>query len=122
MPENSGVLQSNLRPPQKGVVVEHLDPELEEWSTLEYTAIADECQRAGILFFLTSIPTNLKLPDQLQKHKAIRVNKENAEDLFAATKDRVCLLDPSADEELRSEDGDKFDIFLFGGILGTLNP
>lgn len=31
---------------------------------------------------------------------------------------RVCLLDPQAKEELRPEDGEVFDVFLFGGILG----
>lgn len=35
-------------------------------------------------------------------------------------KSRVCLLDPSATKELSPEDGETFDVFLFGGILGTL--
>lgn len=105
----------------KAIVVEHLDPELEEWSTLEYTAIADECNEAGLMFFVSSIPGDFRLPDQLKKHPAIRMENRDAEDIFANAKDRICLLDPSADERLSPQDGDKFDIFLFGGILGRLN-
>ncbi|GLB39602.1 putative predicted SAM-dependent RNA methyltransferase [Lyophyllum shimeji] len=37
--------------------------------------------------------------------------------------DRVCLLDPKAREGLSPEDGDgRFDMFLFGGILGDDPP
>jgi ribosome biogenesis SPOUT family RNA methylase Rps3 len=34
-------------------------------------------------------------------------------------KEKVCLLDPAAKEELSPKDAEKFDVFLFGGILGT---
>ena len=121
MIEKSGIATPESKLSQKAVVVEHLDPELEEWSTLEYASIADECREAGVLFYLCSIPTNFKLPDQLKEHAAVRVESGNAEDIFAAVKDNVCLLDPSASKELSPEDGDKFNIYLFGGILGTLS-
>ena len=32
--------------------------------------------------------------------------------------ERVCLLDPRAEKEIEPEDGEVFDMFLFGGILG----
>ncbi|KAJ7291451.1 SAM-dependent RNA methyltransferase [Mycena rebaudengoi] len=32
--------------------------------------------------------------------------------------DKVCLLDPKAEHALSPEDGDRFEWFLFGGILG----
>lgn len=41
------------------------------------------------------------------------------EELYADCKDRVCLLDPSAAQDLSPEDGERFDVFLFGGILGA---
>jgi ribosome biogenesis SPOUT family RNA methylase Rps3 len=41
------------------------------------------------------------------------------EELYASDKSRVCLLDPAAASDLSPEDGDKFDAFLFGGILGA---
>lgn len=36
--------------------------------------------------------------------------------------ERVCLLDPRAEKVLAPEDGDKFDYFLYGGILGDDPP
>jgi len=35
---------------------------------------------------------------------------------------RVCLLDPRAEKVLAPEDGDNFDVFLYGGILGDDPP
>jgi len=35
---------------------------------------------------------------------------------------RVCLLDPKAPAQLSPEDGEKFDWFLYGGILGDDPP
>ncbi|KAK4702287.1 hypothetical protein P7C70_g3934, partial [Phenoliferia sp. Uapishka_3] len=35
---------------------------------------------------------------------------------------RVCLLDPRAEKEIAPEDGEEFDWFLFGGILGDDPP
>ena len=121
MAEGLGTTNTVTNASPKAIVVEHLDPELEEWSTLEYAAIADECNKAGVLFFVSSIPKDFRLPDQLKKHPAVRVESKNAEDIFAEAKNNICLLDPSADEKLRPQDGDKFNIFLFGGILGRLD-
>jgi hypothetical protein len=36
--------------------------------------------------------------------------------------ERVCLLDPRAEKEIEPEDGEVFDMFLFGGILGVSSP
>jgi len=41
---------------------------------------------------------------------------------LGSTSARVCLLDPRAPKELAPEDGETFDIFLYGGILGKANP
>ena len=38
---------------------------------------------------------------------------------LGSTSARVCLLDPRAPKELAPEDEETFDIFLYGGILGT---
>lgn len=35
---------------------------------------------------------------------------------------RVCLLDPKAERVIAPEDADKFDVFLYGGILGDDPP
>ncbi|PNS19517.1 Protein arginine N-methyltransferase SFM1 [Sphaceloma murrayae] len=107
---------------KKSFVVEHLDPELEEWSSLEYTAIARESETAGCLFYLSSVSPKLKVPSSLQNSEATRVEQRSVEEIFASAKDRVCLLDPAAKTELSPADGKDFDTFLFGGILGDDPP
>ena len=102
----------------KTFVVEHLDPELEQWSSLEYSCIAQECHDTGSQFLLSSVPTSLKLPENLQGAKGLNVETRGIEEIYADRKNRVCLLDPAAAKDLSPEDGDNFDIFLFGGILG----
>ncbi|KAF2745606.1 DUF431-domain-containing protein [Sporormia fimetaria CBS 119925] len=109
-------------PSGKTYVVEHLDPELEEWSALEYANIAAECHASGAQFLLSSVPESLQLPEKLQKAKGLSVERRGVEEIFAAQKDRVCLLDPAASQELSPADGDAFDVFLFGGILGDDPP
>jgi ribosome biogenesis SPOUT family RNA methylase Rps3 len=102
----------------KTFVVEHLDPELEAWSSLEYSTIAKESHASGAQFLLSSVPTLLKLPENLKHAQGLNVETRGIEEIYADRKDRVCLLDPAASKDLSPEDGDAFDIFLFGGILG----
>ena len=102
----------------KTYIVEHLDDELGPWSELEYITIAKESHAAGSKFCLSSIPTTLSLPEALKSVPGFTADGQSVEVLYASDKSRVCLLDPSATKELSPEDGDKFDVFLFGGILG----
>ncbi|KAF2184468.1 DUF431-domain-containing protein [Zopfia rhizophila CBS 207.26] len=114
---------ANIRQsPGKTFVVEHLDPELEEWSSLEYFTIASESHDAGARFLLSSVPASLKLPANLQQAKGLNIETRGIEEIYASSKDKVCLLDPAASKDLSPEDGDTFDIFLFGGILGDDPP
>ncbi|TKX23031.1 protein arginine N-methyltransferase-4 [Elsinoe australis] len=106
----------------KAFVVEHLDPELEQWSALEYTAIAKESETAGCLFYLSSVSPQLQVPDSLKQSSATKVEQRSVEEVFASNKDRVCLLDPAAKTELAPSDAELFDVFLFGGILGDDPP
>lgn len=103
---------------QPTFVVEHLDPELGPWSTLEYACIARESHDRGARFLLSSVPPQLQMPADLAATKGLEVEQRSVEEIFADRKDRVCLLDPSAATELSPEDGDTFEVFLFGGILG----
>ena len=105
---------------QKTYVVEHLDPELEQWSALEYRTIAQECAKAGARFLLSSVPESLR--SQSSSLQGVEVVQDSVENIFADRKARICLLDPSAKKELSPEDGDAFDIFVFGGILGDDPP
>lgn len=102
----------------KKFIVEHLDPELGPWSELEYIAIASESQDAGSSFILSSLPQDFKVPAQLEEIPAFSAERRGVEELYAHDKSKVCLLDPSATTELSPEDGEVFEAFLFGGILG----
>ena len=99
-------------------IVEHLDPELGPWSTLEYRSIAQESAEAGVRFILSSVPKVLSLPPELRDLQTLTIEHLSVEEVFQEDKGRVCLLDPAATVELSPEDGVKFDVFLFGGILG----
>ncbi|KAL8635063.1 MAG: hypothetical protein Q9228_007409 [Teloschistes exilis] len=106
----------------KTYVVEHLDPECGPWSTLEYVAIAIESTEAGARFCLSSAPQDLDLPELLRATKGLHVTHQGVEDIYRDCKDRVCLLDPAAKDELNPTDADVFDVFVFGGILGDDPP
>ncbi|KAI9789676.1 MAG: hypothetical protein M1816_005851 [Peltula sp. TS41687] len=108
----------------KTYVIEHLDPEMEPWSILEYRCIAEETHQAGngAWCYLSSVPESLQLPDELKGLPSLKVSHHEAESLFADRTEKVCLLDPAADKELSPEDGEEFDVFLFGGILGDDPP
>lgn len=103
-------------------VVEHLDPELGPWSALEYGCIARESRAAGSRFLLTSVPATLQVPEDLAKMEGFEVDGRSVEEIFADRKSKVCLLDPAATTELSPADGDEFEVFLFGGILGATKP
>jgi len=103
----------------KTYIVEHLDDELGPWSELEYVTIARESHQAGAKFCLSSVPPTLVLPELLRTVPGFTADGRNVETIYA-DKTRVCLLDPSATKELSPDDDERFDVFLFGGILGEL--
>jgi Predicted SAM-dependent RNA methyltransferase len=111
------LMSSHIPTDSKTYVVEHLDPELEEWSSLEYTSIAKECHDIGSTFLLTSVQQDVILP-LIQSNTSCKSDERSVEEIFKETKDRVCLLDPAAEKELSPKDGAHFSVFLFGGILG----
>ncbi|KIH89263.1 hypothetical protein SPBR_07748 [Sporothrix brasiliensis 5110] len=105
----------------KTYIVEHLDEELGQWSELEYITIARETGD----FCLSSIPATLALPQELKDMPGFVAETRGVEEIYGqdpAKKARVCLLDPAAAQELSPEDGELFDVFLFGGILGDNPP
>lgn len=110
----------------KVYIVEHLDPELGPWSELEYVAIAQESQDSGSSFTLSSLPHEFKVPESLKAIPTFKATQNSVENIYAATKTTVCLLDPAAEKDISPEDAQEFGTFLFGGILGEsrtcLNP
>lgn len=103
----------------KTFIVEHLDPELGPWSELEYITIGKESQATDTRFVLSSLPPGFRVPEVLKGIDAFTAESRGVEEIYAADKSRVCLLDPAAPKDLSPEDADAFDAFLFGGILGN---
>ncbi|KAL8889724.1 MAG: hypothetical protein Q9215_003021 [Flavoplaca cf. flavocitrina] len=106
----------------KTYVVEHLDPECGPWSMLEYITIAKESTDAGAKFYLSSAPIDLDIPDSVKAVRGFSIEHRSVEDVYHDCKNRVCLLDPAAKEELKPADAHDFDVFVFGGILGDDPP
>ncbi|KAK7730955.1 hypothetical protein SLS63_005625 [Diaporthe eres] len=104
----------------KVYIVEHLDPELGPWSELEYVAIAEESRESGSSFTLSSLPDGFKVPESLKAIPVFKATQNSVENIYAATKNTVCLLDPAAEKDLSPEDAQEFGTFLFGGILVPL--
>lgn len=99
------------------------------WSTLEYIAIATETKAAApsSTFYLSSLPTALasSLPPALTPNvdgTSFVATSSSVETLATVSRGRVCLLDPQAPQTLSPADADRFDWFVFGGILGWCAP
>lgn len=105
------------------IIVEHLDPELEDWQALEYKAIASECAASNADFLLSGLPSASQTQKQLGL-PSTNLTEQSVEARFSAPdqRKRVCLLDPKGERDLSPEDGEEFDVFLFGGILGDDPP
>lgn len=105
------------------IIVEHLDSELEDWQALEYKCIARECSANGWSFVLSGLSSPAETKQQLGL-PATSLTQQGVESLFSTAEERqqVCLLDPRGSQDLAPEDGEKFKVFLFGGILGDDPP
>ena len=114
---------SNGSKPNHAFIVEHLDPELEEWQALEYNCIYSECNTVGSTFFLSGLTPSFDSAQQLNVPKSSR-SAATVESMYPtpSKRQRVCLLDPKSSQDLNPADGDSFDAFLFGGILGDDPP
>lgn len=108
---------------QYRIIVEHLDSELEDWQALEYKCIARECTANGWSFVLSGLSSPAETKQQLGL-PATSLTQQGVESLFPTAEERqqVCLLDPRGSQDLAPEDGEKFKVFLFGGILGDDPP
>ncbi|KAI5360042.1 putative RNA methyltransferase TK0422/Sfm1 [Septoria linicola] len=104
-------------------IVEHLDPELEDWQALEYNTISEESAAVGSKFLLSGLTPEFEKFEKLTIPKSDRTER-TVESIYPSAEERskVCLLDPKAEKDLSPEDGAQFDAFLFGGILGDDPP
>ncbi len=93
-------------------IIEHLEPRVWRWCEIEYASISKIVGNKNIWF------TNLKRGSKPLETYG-KVIKQSVRELDLK---RVCVLDPEAQQTLTSEDKNKFDYFVFGGILGDYPP
>jgi ribosome biogenesis SPOUT family RNA methylase Rps3 len=119
----ASVMASNVDKRKHRFIVEHLDPELEDWQALEYNTIWEESTAVGSTFLLSGLTPTFDKFEKLSLPQTSKTDRR-VESIYASNEDRqkVCLLDPKAERDLSPEDGDRFEAFLFGGILGDDPP
>lgn len=101
-------------------VIEHMEEGFSEWVILEYTQIIKEVGKENLV--LTSLPVGTAekdIPASLVDLGLQWTTDECVKLDGGVDTKRVCLLDPAAETELVPEDNEKFDYFVFGGILGS---
>lgn len=105
-------------------IIEHMEDGFSEWVILEYGQIARDLAKLGQELWLTSIKEGLEIPAALRGIANLKWTREDVKSYLPpdTIAERVCLLDPAADQELVPSDSEKFDYFLFGGILGDHPP
>ncbi|MBI4919503.1 hypothetical protein HY837_06225 [archaeon] len=89
------------------IVIEHMEPKLWEWCLIEYEHISKIIGKNNVWFTNCSNKEVLKF-GLVKKESVAKLNLPKS-----------CLLDPKAEKELSPEDAEKFDYFIFGGILGN---
>lgn len=94
-------------------VIEHLEPELWDWCIIEYRHISKIVGKDNLWF------TNIKKSDT---DKLKGLGKVSEESIKTIQLDNVCVLDPEAPQTIVPGDANKFDYFIFGGILGDNPP
>ena len=94
-------------------VIEHLEPELYEWCLIEYRHISEIVGKSNLIF--TNIK-NKKEGDKLKKYGT--VYKKSISELNFKS---ICVLSQYSKKILTTSDKNKFQYFVFGGILGD-NP
>jgi len=94
-------------------LIEHLEPELYEWCLIEYEHISKIVGKNNLIF--TNV-NNKKEQNKLKKYGNVHessVSEINFQD--------ICILSQYSKKTLTTKDKNKFQYFVFGGILGD-NP
>ena len=93
-------------------ILEHLEKRLYTWCLLEYEHISQLVGKEKLIF------TNIKTEKQKAKLKPFGQVESKSVINLGLNNEKVCILDPFAPKTLTSEDGKRFEYFIFGGILG----
>ncbi|GAA5850608.1 hypothetical protein JCM8547_001928 [Rhodosporidiobolus lusitaniae] len=115
-------------------VIEHMEDDntdrtFPHWIALEYAQMLRVAAPSQVVFSSLSPASVSSLSEQLKqrgaKEESFVVETKSVQELMkekGIPLDKVCLLDPRATQEIGPEDKDKFEWFLFGGILGDDPP
>jgi ribosome biogenesis SPOUT family RNA methylase Rps3 len=96
-------------------VIEHLEPETGKWLLYEYEHASEIVGKNRLIF------TNVKKKDEAIKLSRLgRVEEKSAAEIF--TPEKVIILDPKAEEQLKPEDFAGKGLVIIGGILGDHPP
>ena len=97
-------------------IIEHLEPELFEWCLIEYGHISEIVSKENLIF------TNIKNKTDSSKLKKLgNVFSEifsNLNGKLNFHKNKICVLSQYGTKTLKTNDKNKFEYFVFGGILG----
>ena len=91
-------------------IIEHMEKEMYDWCVMEYKHISQIVGKDNLIF--TNVNKGMEKIQGLGE-----IKKEPVENLSII---RVCVLDPDANKKLVP--GEKFDNYVFGGILGDNPP
>jgi len=92
-------------------IIEHLEKKLFEWCLIEYEHISKIVGKNNLII------TNVKKSDLSKLKSFCQPEVKSVKEMILLN---ACLLDPNAEKELSTKD--KFDYFIFGGILGDYPP
>ncbi|CAG8629396.1 9819_t:CDS:2 [Ambispora leptoticha] len=97
-----------------------MEDNIHEWCLLEYLNIAKFISPE--YFYITKLSPEAK--SQLSQEPTLKechllTNDVNS---MGIETERICLLDPASNDVLMTDDAEKFEYFLFGGILGDDPP
>lgn len=91
-------------------IIEHLERRLYRWCEIEYEHISKIAGKENLIF------TNIKTA--AQRKKLEKIGTVYTESIVALSFSNICVLDPSAPQELIPADAKHFEYYVFGGILG----
>ena len=95
-------------------IIEHLETKLGKWCLYEYEHISNIVNKKNLLF------TNVK--NKSEREKLRKIGKLYKDSINKLNFKKICVLDPDSPTLLKTKDKEKFEYFVFGGILGDYPP
>lgn len=97
---------------RKIFIIENLEPELWKWCIFEYKNVSKIVGKNNLWF--TNIKRDSKKLKKYGKTLSKSVSKLNLS--------KICILDPESNKTLTPKEAQKYEHFVFGGILGDYPP